>query len=83
MKTERIYKAQGISAHEELESAHIILEQEFPHFADTKESVRNFELDSERIANILCNTLPGGTLDRLIGKLLMRKATQLVVPLFK
>ncbi len=81
MKKIEIFKAQGVGG-EEIESAEIVLEHPMPSYDATEIAMNTFDLQAERIANLLFDTLPGGTLDRLIGKLLMRKATSFVVPLF-
>lgn len=38
-----------------------------------------YEAQAESLADILCGTLPGGTLDRLLGILLLRKASHFKV----
>ena len=82
MKTISISKAQGIGD-ERVESVTIIIDRELPDFKDIKTSKEAFEAGAENLADALCAALPGGTLDRLIDKLLMKKATSFNVPLFK
>lgn len=80
-RVEGAYKAQGIGD-QQIDSAVIVLDVEMPRYESIAESVQTFEADASALAKVLCETLPGGTLDRLIGKLLAKKATSLVVPLF-
>jgi hypothetical protein len=82
MTTHRIYKAQGLRG-DEVESVTIVLEEEFPDFETQGESIKSFDDTSDRLAEVLVKTLPGGTLDRLIGKLLLKTATSLIVPRLK
>ena len=48
----------------------------------TKEAEAFFTREAETLASILSNTLPGGTLDRLLGNLIASRATLFLVPLF-
>ncbi len=75
------YKAQSIGD-KKVEDIIILLTNEMPEFKTVEKSNRLFEMEASELAEVLCNTLPGGTLDRLIAKLLMKKASSFVVPLF-
>ncbi len=82
MTTHRVYKAQGIGK-TVVESTTIIFDREFPNPISLDDAMKLHGDAADRLADVLCNTLPGGTLDRLIAKLLERKASALIVPLFK
>ncbi|MEN6466080.1 MAG: hypothetical protein ABFD62_12930 [Syntrophaceae bacterium] len=83
MKTIAIFKAHPTIG--PVESATIIMDEEVPTFAPpaTLETVRDLYIDQgKKLADVLCSTLPGGTLDQLICELLTRKASLFRVPLF-
>ena len=80
MKREYIYKAQGVGD-QKVTSVMIVIDAEMPQFDHASVAERSFNVQADRLADALCSALPGGTLDRLISKLLIRKATSLVVPL--
>jgi len=82
MKTVNIYKAQGI-ADKKVESVLLQFNVEMPEFKSMQQSMGIFQSESMELADVLCSTLPGGTLDRLIAELLQRRATSFVVPLFE
>lgn len=85
MKKLYAHKAQGIGK-EELESVTIELSTEMPmlpYAEPIERSCEIFDRDAQVLMDALCSTLPGGTLDRLIGKLLMKRATAFIVPLFE
>jgi hypothetical protein len=84
VETVTICKAQRTLPDKEIKSVTIVIDNEFPKLPTLKGTAKLFEVDAEDLANALCYTLPGGTLDRLIGKLLERKATtMLMTPLFE
>lgn len=39
-----------------------------------------YETEAIQLADALCNALPGGTLDRLLARLLMIKASHFIIP---
>jgi hypothetical protein len=81
MITQKIFKAQA--SNKPVPEITIIIIDEFPQTESLKYSADIFELEAQNLSDILCRSLPGGTLDRLIAELLKRKASSLVVPLFK
>ena len=81
MITSRVYKAQGVGGIA-IVSGKIVIEDEFPPFESVSVSVENFKTDAKAIADLLCATLPGGTLDQLICELLTRKASLFRVSMF-
>lgn len=82
MKTIHIYKAQDIGD-KKVETLEIYLDHEIPRFEDLKTRIQVFEKEAFRLANVLCDTLPGGTLDQLICELLIRRASLFRVPMFE
>ncbi len=82
MKIVAILKAQPTIKSEPVESARIIMDEEIPESRSLAESREFFIEEGKKIADALCSTLPGGTLDQLICELLTRKASLLRVPMF-
>jgi hypothetical protein len=83
MKNISIRKAQPTIG--DIESMTIIIDEEVPTFKTNApvEEYRQFYIDQGRdLAEALCLTLPGGTLDQLICELLTRKASLFRVPMF-
>lgn len=81
MKTVSVQKADRLWADDYISDTCIRIEGEF--HADKLvpgELVATFARDADELADVLRNTLPGGTLDRLVARLLMLKASTLVVP---
>lgn len=89
MKTVNIFKAQGIGrewdkSYEPIESATIVIDREMPrlHGENTIEEHNQIcDKESEALCDILFKTLPGGILDRVVGKMMMRRASSFIVPL--
>ena len=77
----RVYKAQRVGGIA-IASAKLIMEDELPSFESVEVSVGNFKTDAKAIAGLLCETLPGGTLDQLICELMTRRASLFRVPMF-
>ena len=77
----RIYKAQGVGD-VKVESATLTIDDEMPPFESIEVSKENFTTDAKAAADLLCSTLPGGTLDQLICELLTRRASLFRVPMF-
>lgn len=85
MKNIEVHKAQS-SGDVPIDSFCITADKQFPDNDGEyrlRDSVAMFDADAELIVSILCKSLPGGTLDRLLGKLLERKASLFVVPMFE
>jgi len=84
-KTLYLMKAQPID-NDKIHDTTIIFENTFPVFDDLKfqfqmiESDRLFEKESKALEDILHNTLPGGTYDRLLARMLDRRKSHLIVP---
>lgn len=81
MKKLYIHKAQG-TAGIEVESLTIIIDQQMPEFESIQKTQGIFVVDGEDFVESICKVLPGGTLDRVLGKLHLKKSTSFVVPLF-
>ena len=69
MKTICVYKASG----NEIESVVIEIVKEINHIESLRE-------DGEELAKVLLTTLPGGTIDTLLGALHRHKSSSLIVP---
>ena len=69
MKIVNIYKAQRKPA---IEFTRINLCEEIPRFEGVEVSQQIFEKEALTLADTLCETLPGGTLDRLMVELMRR-----------
>jgi hypothetical protein len=78
MKDVVVYRAQDIGDRK-VEPVRITIGEPIPNMPFVDESVRNFEEDATVLFMALRSSLPGGTIDRLIGKLLAYKATHFVV----
>jgi hypothetical protein len=81
MITINIFKAQGIGT-KTVDSRILDISVELPPFESLTKTIAEFESQALLLADALCETLPGGTLDRLVAELLKRKATSFNVPLF-
>lgn len=86
MRTVRIYKAQALAAGDpELESVQIVIDEPVPEFLPsgdrTQVSRDLFHDEALGVAAALWASLPGGTLDALIGVLLADRASLYRVPL--
>jgi hypothetical protein len=75
MKTVNISKAETVGTQKN-ESALILIDEEISA-DDHYKAV--FENDAHELAETLYSVLPGGTFDRLVGYLLEKKESQLVV----
>ena len=84
MKALNFYKGQA-TGDQTVESVTIILDEEIPSFQDDDriEKASQVHKHGERLADVLCNTLPGGTLDRLIARLFEKRASQFIIPMFQ
>lgn len=82
METINLFKAQRIVSTEPIESLTLIFDREIPDNKDIPlgEYERAFEHQAGLLADALSQILPGGTLDRLIGKLLLKKASLFIIP---
>jgi len=83
MKIIAILKAQQIV--DPIESAKIVMDEEIPNFPkhmDMEDCRYFYAEEGKKLADVLCSTLPGGTLDQLICELLTRKASLFRVPIF-
>jgi hypothetical protein len=82
MKTIKICKAQGFRD-KPVESTTIQFDQEAPRFDSLERQGKLYDVEAQHLADVLCTTLPGGTLDRLMAELLQRRASLLIVPMFE
>lgn len=83
MKTVNIYKAQAIGD-QRIESVTITIDATLPQSDDRyrdwlKVATRLFDEEAAKIVDAL-HSLPGGTLDRVLVKLLTEKVSQHIVP---
>lgn len=81
MKAIAIFKAQPTV--NEVEPAKIVMDEEIPRMKTLEEARELYIEQGKKLADALCDSLPGGTLDQLICELLTRKASLFRVPLFK
>jgi hypothetical protein len=81
MKIVAILKAQGIGDRK-VESAKIVMTEEMPDCKTLEEACEFYQEQAVELADVLCQTLPGGILDRLLIELLKRKVSLLIVPMF-
>ena len=58
----------------------IVLDEEFPNRHDLSATMRVHEEEGRKLAEVLTDTLAGGTLDALTAELLRRKSVSLIVP---
>jgi hypothetical protein len=85
MKMTYIFKAQkNTKSHMDIKSQMIVLENPLPDepYMSFDEHRDRFAAEATKLADVLCMTLPGGTLDALLGILMQRKASLFVVPLY-
>lgn len=78
-----VFKAQAIGE-EHVEAASLYIHEELPELARTADdwlelTTRLFEEDAQKVVDAL-HSLPGGTLDRVLVKLLTEKVSQHIVP---
>ena len=70
MKKISINKAQAILSDTEVESVTISLTKPVPDCKDLQQQAEFFDCEAELLAKTLSDTLPAGTMDRLIVELL-------------
>ena len=63
-----------------IEDYTIVLTDKPPSFSSLADLAKFFDNDAEDLAEVLEHTLPGGTFDRLVAKLLMHKAGHFMIP---
>ena len=73
------YKAHRTLPDDEVEERQIYIEGEFPDGASLESAAATFEANAADLEDALYRSLPGGTYDRLLGRMLERKATHFVV----
>jgi len=77
-----VHKASPIGK-QQIENASILIagniEHEMPKDAELSAAGRVFDAEAEQIFIALRDSLPGGTMDRLVGKLLAYKASHFYV----
>lgn len=83
MKTINIYKAQPVIKSEPVTSVTIVIDREVPSGSDLEEWRQIIDKEASELCTVLCDTLPQGVTDALLGKLLARKASLFVVPMPK
>ncbi len=74
-----VYKADAVGQLPLAPKAHIHIEQELPEFRRDSDTLTllaiQYDQDAEAIEFALIESLPGGTYDRLLGRMLGRKAS--------
>ena len=70
------FRAQRVADEPKAPLTFIEIVNEFPDL-DHKPTQAKFQIDARNIAEALCNSLPGGTLDYLLAFLLEHRASQL------
>lgn len=73
-----IYKAQATGG-EAVDDVQISIQEPIPRMCSLDAATGTFSKDAEALEAALYRSLPGGTYDRLLGKMLERKATHFVV----
>ena len=73
-----IYKAQA-TGRQAVENANIVIEEPFPPARSLDVAAEMFAIEAEALEAALYGSLPGGTYDRLLGKMLERKASHFIV----
>ena len=68
-------KAQPIVKSEPVEDVEIAISVEIPDVPSLDEADKVYSYQAEKLEQILIDTLPGGTYDRLLGFMLARKAS--------
>lgn len=76
-----IWKAQPLG-NRQVSNVRLRIEQSLPEQSSLAKADAVFRSQAITIADALMDSLPGGTLDRLIAILLERKASHFVVPYF-
>ncbi len=79
MQTIILYKAQPIGD-KSPKDIEILIKGSFPTFETISKSDKLFNDEAVSLETTLHNTLPGGTYDRLLQKMLERRASHFVVP---
>jgi len=74
VRTVRVRLAESIAGRPRVRPVAIIIDETMPATS------RDFEVDSRMLADALLLSLPGGTVDALLRRLLEHRASQLVVP---
>lgn len=75
----QVHKASPLRLADKRESVSLEIHKHIPTDLGSKELTALYDADAQRIVDALWSTLPGGTIDRLIARLLMRAASQLQV----
>ena len=81
MKSANVYKAAGVEVENRTLVADIPFE--YNNTMQLTEVAAIMESDADKVVEFLTSTLPQGTVDRVIGKLLVAKASHFVVPFFR
>jgi hypothetical protein len=80
----RVSKAQGIRRNEEIVSARIEISETVESDGRSLEEMRAlYQAEARGLADVLSDSLPGGTMHELLIELLQRKACYLVIPINK
>lgn len=85
MKNVNVFKAQPIIKTELVESVTLHIHQELPEmtYSDLNEWRQVAKNEAQKIADVLCDSLPGGVVDALLVELLDRKRSLLTIPMSK
>jgi hypothetical protein len=75
-----VYKAQPIGDAMHIQSKTLHIEEDLPNSDTIGEGDTIMELDADKVVEALYNSLPGGTFDRVLVKMLQKRAAHLHVP---
>jgi hypothetical protein len=81
IKRASVHRAQDLSLEAQTPILAISAHQAFPHHESPVSSLAMFDSEAREIVNALIATLPGGTLDAVLVRLLEHKRSQFVVPI--
>ena len=75
-----VHKAQGYSVDHHVPDLSIVAEHELPDFESVNARHEAMDYDAKIIVDALLESLPGGTVDRVLIELLKAKISHFVIP---
>ena len=82
MKTVYLHKAQAVTSRSAVESVTLVFDDEIPDTLTLKQYERLYDEQAEQLVALLTSVMAQGVLDRVLGKLMLRRASMFVVPMF-
>ena len=82
MKTVYLHKAQAAVRSEPVESVTLVFDDTIPDTLSLKEYERLYDEQAEQLVAVLTSVTAQGVLDRMLGKLMLRRASMLIIPMF-